>query len=158
MSYQLTNNTWEDIDQSKMGEVKITEHGGIAVKRRNETGAVSKHGSVVAVSSSVAESVKLQSVEFDAVGAVYGDGVAVGDDMWIVISGPCEVLLEDGTASVLDNWVQAGAADGRADASNTIPPGNTLQSLNNHFKEIGHCLETKSSGTDVLCKIMLHFN
>jgi len=30
--------------------------------------------------------------------------------------------------------------------------------IDSHFREIGHCLESKEAGTDVLCKIALHFN
>ena len=50
---------------------------------------------------------------------------------------------------------EVGAADvaGRADATSATPPAAPT-----HFEEIGHCLQTISGGTDVLCRVVLHFN
>jgi len=69
------------------------------------------------------------------------------------------VLLQDGTASTRGYWVRTSTTTaGRADATNVAPPGGTVSALEEHLKEIGHCLETKGSGTDVLAKCILHFN
>ena len=69
------------------------------------------------------------------------------------------MLLQDGTASTRGYWVRTSTTTaGRADATNVAPPGGTVSALEEHLKEIGHCLETKGSGTDVLAKCILHFN
>lgn len=36
--------------------------------------------------------------------------------------------------------------------------GGTPPASEQHFKESGHCLETKGAGTDVLVLLSLHFN
>ena len=76
-----------------------------------------------------------------------------------VVSGIAEVLLEDGTASIHGYWARTSITDaGRADITNAEPPGGGIPQADIHFREIGHCLESKSSGTDVLAKVVLHFN
>jgi len=145
------------IDQ-QLTDKYITPEGGIAVKMINDTGAPSIKGTLVNCSSSVDNGVTIETVEFDTIGVIYEDGVADGQEVWVVVSGKAEVLLADGTASTRGYWVYADAVDGRANASLQLPPGGTIQALENHFKEIGHCLETKTSGTDVLALIAIHFN
>lgn len=135
----------------------ITPEGGIAFKFINATGASSVKGTVVAVSNTVPNAVNIQVAEFDAVGVIYDDGVANGEEVWVVTNGIAEVLLEDGTGSVLEAWVQASPVDGRALAT-TPPTGIPDLITGEHFKEIGHCLEAKTGGTSVLCKIAIHFN
>jgi len=135
----------------------VTADGGLAIKRLNKTGAASVKGTLVSASNVTDNAVMVLGDEFDCVGIVYESGVADGSEMWVVISGVVEVLLEDSTASVPENWVKASADDGRALA--TTNPSSIWELIDGeHFKEIGHCLETKSAGTDVLCKIILHFN
>lgn len=136
----------------------ISEIGGQMIALRNKTGAASVKGTVVSLSDTTDDSFKLQSSEFDAVGVVYESGIADGSECWVVISGKAQVLLTDGTASTRGYWVYADAVDGRANASVAIPAGGTIQELQNHFKEIGHCLESKTAGTNVLAKCVLHFN
>jgi len=94
----------------------------------------------------------------DAIGAVYEAGVPDGSLCWVTFSGKAYVLLADGTASTAGYWVKSHATDGRADASFALPTGGSFVGIDDHFKEIGHCLETKTAGTNVLCKVMLHFN
>ena len=138
--------------------VHFTSEKGLALQLVNDTGAVSVKGSVVKASTSVEEGFSLQTAEYDTIGIVYQNGVTNGNRCLVVITGIAEVLLADGTASTMGNWVLASATDGRADATQNIPPGGGVQEHDEHFKEIGHCLETKSSGTDVLAKVLLHFN
>ena len=54
-------------------------------------------------------------------------------------------------------WVKAADDDGRAEVT-TSPSGVGAMTANEHFREIGHCLETVADGTDVLAKVVLHFN
>ena len=138
--------------------VKYTDIGGLAIKLINKTGANTVKGSVVSASSVLDGSFKLQINEYDAIGIVLESGIADGQETWIVISGVAEALLADNTLATRGNWVTCSATDGRANASATAPSGGTITNLDNHFKEIGHCLESKSAGTNVLAKCIIHFN
>jgi hypothetical protein len=137
--------------------VKFTADGGIAVQLLNKTGVASVKGSVV-VAGTVDDSFLLQSNELNAIGAVYEAGVADGELCWVTFAGIAYVLLADGTGSTAGYWVKSHATNGRADASAALPTGSSFAEVENHFKEIGHSLESKVAGTNVLCKVMLHFN
>lgn len=137
----------------------VTPEGGYAIKMVNKTGSNSVKGSVVSVSSTTDVAFKLQENEFDAFGIVYDNGIADGQECYVVIAGVAQVLLKDSTASTRGNWVVAADTDGRANATQPTPfPNNTLGEHTLHFKEIGHCLETKEAGTSVLAKCIIHFN
>jgi hypothetical protein len=138
-----------------IGTVRLTDEGGIAVKLTNKTGAASVKGTLVEASITTDGAVDIAAADaLDPIGAMYEDGVADGDETWIVISGIADVLLKDGTASTREHWVGVSDVSGRADATAITPPGPVLA----HFREIGHALESKGSGTDVLARIVLHFN
>lgn len=138
---------------------KLTNEGGYAVKMTNKTGANSIKGILVDVSDTVDNAFKIEESDgIDVIGVVYEDGITDGDDCWIVIEGTAEVLLKDGTAATRNYWVKTSDVAGRADATNPAPPGGTIAALSEHFGEIGHCLESKTSGTDILCKIIIHKN
>jgi len=36
--------------------------------------------------------------------------------------------------------------------------GGGIPELDEHMSEIGHCIESKTAGTNVLAKIIMHFN
>lgn len=149
----------EAVVNTSTPKIKFTAEGGLAVKLTNKTGSNSVKGSVVSISSSVDNAFTLQTNEFDSVGVVYDDGIADGQECWVVEGGRAQVLLKDGTASTRGNWVICADTDGRADATQPTPsPNNTTGEHTQHFKEIGHCMETKSSGTSVLAYCTLHFN
>jgi hypothetical protein len=136
-------------------DVLVTEYGGIAIRLINKTGAASVKGTLVEADTAVDMAFAVAAVDaLDVIGVVYEDGVADGDEAWVVIYGIAEVLLKDSTASTRHYWVQSSDVAGRADATNAAPPGAVLA----HFQEIGHCLESKIAGTNVLCKIAMHFN
>lgn len=98
-----------------------------------------------------------QANEFDSIGVVYEAGIADGASMWVVIAGQADVLLEDGTAATRGNLAIASDVDGRADCS-VANPGVGLPAVDVHFKEIGHCLQTVTAGTNKLARCTLHFN
>jgi len=140
-------------------KARISPIGGVMIKLTNKTGAPSVKGSVVSASTTTDNAFQLQSNEFDSIGIVYDNGVADGQACYVVISGVAEVLLTNGTASTRGYWVIADAVDGRANATQPVPiPGNTTAEHTLHFKEIGHCLESKVAGTNVLAKCIIHFN
>jgi len=134
----------------------ITPEGGFAVKLTNKTGAASVKGSLVHADETTDLAFSLQTVEFDTIGAVYEDGQPDGQPCFVVMSGIAEVLLEDGNAAVRGYWVKSSDTDGRAEVT-TPPSGLGQVTTSEHFKEIGHCLESKDAGTDVLAKIAIHF-
>jgi hypothetical protein len=142
-----------------MSKIAMNEFGGFMIRLTNKTGAASVKGSVVSLSAATPSAFVLQSNEFDAVGIVYEAGVSDGAECWVVVSGIAEVLLENNTASTMGNWVISSASDGRANATQPTPtPNSTINEHTTHFKEIGHCMETKAAGTNVLAKCVIHFN
>lgn len=147
-----------DYINEQFNKQMVTPIGGIAIKMTNKTGSASVKGMLIESNETVEDAFQELTDEYDCIGIVYEEGVADGEDCWVVITGIAEVLLEDGTASTAGYWVESSTVNGRADATNPLPAGGTLAELQNHFKEIGHCLETKTAGTDVLAKIVVHFN
>ena len=85
-------------------------------------------------------------------GAVYEDGIDDGEECLVVFGGRVQVLLKDATASTRNYWVKQSDVAGRADATGASPAAAPT-----HFKEIGHCIESKGADTDVLAFIMMHF-
>lgn len=73
----------------------ITPTGGYAIKLKNRTGAASVHGSAVMLSTVNDDSVVLtEGYTSVGIGYLYGSGVANGDDVWVVIVGIAEAILE----------------------------------------------------------------
>lgn len=142
----------------QLNDSMVTPEGGIAVKMINDTGAPSIKGTLIHPSATVDNGVSIETVEFDTIGVIYEDGIADGLEVWVITGGKAEVLLADGTTSTRGYWTFADPADGRANATLQLPPGGTIGAIENHFKEIGHCLESKTSGVNVLALIVLHFN
>lgn len=136
----------------------LLERGVFKVLLTNKTGAPSVRGSIVSCSTLHDLSFILQTNEFDAIGVVSENGIADGELCYVIVNGIADVLLENGTASVRGNWVHAATTDGRADASLSQPSGGGFENASEHFKEIGHCLESKIAGTNVLAKCIVHFN
>ncbi len=134
----------------------MTAEGGLAVRLVNKTGAASVKGTLAEASSAQDSAFGVADAEYDTIGAVYENGIADGALCWVVIGGIAEVLLEDATAATRHNWVHSATTDGRADASLAEPSGGGFNNANEHFKEIGHCLESVAAGTDKLCKILMH--
>lgn len=137
--------------------VDFTPEGGIAVRYLNKTGAPSVKGTLVTASTVTDLGVVLQSGEYDTFGVVYESGIPDGAMMLVVVSGHADVLLEDGTAATRGNLAIASDVDGRADCTLSTP-GVGLPAVDTHFKEIGHCLQTVTAGTNKLARCTLHFN
>jgi hypothetical protein len=135
---------------------KFTDDGGLAVKFTNGTGSVSVLGEVVSASQTADGHIVRQANEFDSIGVVNESGVPNGEDVWVTVSGKARVLLKNGTSCTTGQLAIAADTDGRMLAINN--PGSGLPATETHFKEIGHVMETKGSGTDVLAMIVLHFN
>lgn len=138
--------------QQNAASIRFTEEGGVYVKLTNKTGVASVKGSVVQPNAN-ANSFELTEGDcLECFGVVYENGIADGAECKVVYGGRVQVLLKDDTASATKNWVQTSDVAGRADASGASPAAAPQ-----HFQEIGHCIETKDAGTDVLAFTMLHF-
>lgn len=138
----------------KTERVWLTPEGGVASKFVNASGAILKHGTAVSLDTSTTMGVVPQTVEFDCIGFVYGQ-TAIGAECWVVTCGVAEALFKDGTQPLVGYWTKASATDGRVEAT-TPPSGTSAIAANEHFKEVGHCLETKAAGTDVVARIVVH--
>lgn len=155
--YNATNSRFEAYSISHLitSNLRLTPEGGIAVKIINATGAPSIKGTLISASTTVDKQGILQSNEFDTMGIVYESGIANGAEMWIVISGYADVLFKDSTVVTRGYLAIAADTDGRA-ITIAVPSSNPT--VGEHFKEIGHCLESKSSGVNVLARCIIHFN
>lgn len=154
--YCLSDGKWVELWRPELAKIKFTREGGIAVLLPNDTGAASVRGTVVESSDDVYRGFKVAVADcIDMDGVVYEDGVADGEDCWVVISGYADALLEDGTDGTLDNWVGISTTqDGRIVANVASPPNQAR-----HFQECGHCKQTTTgAGNNVLCGINLHWN
>lgn len=140
-------------------EVAITPLGGICIRLLNKTGAASILGTVVQADTVNDNAFKVCDASgMQPIAVVYQAGVADGSLCWIVVAGIAQVLLKDGTASTRGYWVNASDVAGRANATLVVPPGGGIPELDIHMGEIGHCIESKAADTDVLAKIVVHFN
>lgn len=138
----------------------ITDDGGFATEMINKTGAASVKGSIVSASTSADNSFVVTSGDsIQPMAIVYDGGIPDGGVCRIVTYGTAYVLIKNGTTATHGYWVKVSDdTDGRADATNAAPPGGTVGALEDHMSEIGHCLESAGSGTDVLVLCLLHFN
>lgn len=136
-------------------QTMITSIGGHAVRYTNKTGAASVKGKLVKINAAQANSVELTGANsVDCIGVMYSDGVADGSEVWVVVSGTAEVLLDDDTGASVDNWCQTGEA-GYCNAESESPIAAPT-----HFNEVGHALEAATAGgggTHQMIKINLHF-
>ena len=133
----------------------VTPEGGIYIWMTNGTAGATVKGSVVAVSTTADNQFVLQSNEFDSIGVVYDNGIPVGGRCRVVITGRAQVLFKDTVAAVRGYVALAADTDGRA-TNIEVPSSNPVAA--EHFKEIGHVMESKDAGTNVLVYCMLHFN
>ncbi len=131
---------------------KLTAIGGFAIRLTNKTGGASVAGQLIAPYSATAvdDAFKTAAANSDEViGIVLDGGVADGSEVWIVVSGIADVLMDAGGSARGDRIISSATA-GSADVWNT---GGAVAT---HFQEIGHCIETR--GGAGLAKCVLHFN
>lgn len=140
-----------------LGYDATTNERGMLVRFINRTGASSVKGTLVSCSTTADREVVKQANEYDTIAVVQEAGVAEGSEMWCWVAGSvAQVLYKDGVAPTRGNILLAADTDGRA--TDTTNPGGGLPGTDTHFKECGHVMESKSSGTDVLALASLHFN
>jgi len=150
VSHDGTN--WLDIGAS--AAMGFTPEGGLYTTVLNKTGANSIKGTLVRASTTTDLAVDLLGIsDQDCVGVVYDAGVADGSSIRMVVSGWADILVESGDTIQRDYWV--GSPDTTAGRGHIIAsPGSVAQ----HFRECGHCFETKTNGGNTLARCMVHFN
>jgi hypothetical protein len=140
-----------------VGYDSATAERGLLIKFINRTGASSVKGLLISASTTTDKEVIKQINEYDCFGIIQEAGVAEGSEMWCWMNGSvCQVMFKDGVTPAHGEVAMCADTDGRADRF--ANPGSGLPAIDTHLKEIGHIMESKSSGTDVLALVCLHFN
>lgn len=147
VSYELFNTRFPS------GTNGFTSEGGMYQTFINDTGADSEKGTIVIASTDTDNAVKVAPAGTDMpIGIIYESDIAQDELVKVVTYGKAEVLLVDGQASIHGNWCGVSSTvNGRMFQDATPPTGV-------HFQEIGHSLQSISSGTDVLALVQIHFN
>lgn len=143
-----------DLLNSKLanGMSGFTSDGGYYETFVNNTGT-SEKGTIVIASTSVYNGVDIAPVNAEnPIGVIYESGITNGGNVKVVVSGKASVLLKNTVASALGYWCGVSDTAGRMYQSSTVP--STIE----HNREIGHSLESKVGGTNVLSLVQIHFN
>ena len=144
------------LENTAIGQNSVTGERGHLVRMINGTGATSVKGNLVSASTTTDNQFVLEANEFDAFGVVAQSGIANGQECWIWVNGStCEVLWENGQSSTRGYLAICAPTDGRA--LNVAVP-STNPAVGEHFKEIGHVLQSKASGANVMVLCQIHFN
>lgn len=134
----------------------VTTEGGLAVLLTNKTGGNSVKGTLVRIATGQDSSFVLADVGADdCIGVVYDSGIADGYPCYIVVAGVAEVLIESGETIGRRYWLRSPSATAGRGSLHATPGGGSVAE---HFKECGHCLETKVNGGSTLAKCVVHFN
>lgn len=130
----------------------FTEEGGFYETFINNTGADSIKGTIVVASTSVENAVSIAPASSQMpIGIIYENEIPNGCFVKVVTYGKAEVLLKDNTSSTSGFWSGVSDTPGRMFQ---IASPNTTE----HFSEIGHSLQSKPGGTNVLSLVQIHFN
>ena len=128
----------------------ISAIGGQCIKLTNKTGSNSVAGQLVKADTIQDDAANTQAANGDnTIGIVLEAGVSDGSEMWVVISGIANVLIDAGGCARGDRMISSATA-GSADVWNV---GGAVAT---HFLEIGHCIETRVGAG--LARCVLHFN
>ena len=141
--------------------IQLTPIGGIAVRLINKTAGNSVKGTLVRASSSTAGAFEtIGTSEADPIGVVYESGIADASLCWVVVAGVAECLVQDSVAATVRGWCSVSATQaGRINIGAAPPttPGSWAD-VQLHMLEVGHCIQAVSAGTNVLAKVVIHFN
>lgn len=130
----------------------FTPEGGLYVTFINNTGTSVK-GTVVIASNTIYNGVDIAPANSTMpIGVIYENGISNGQPVKVVICGKAQVLLKNGESSNNGYWCGVSDVPGRMYQQSSVP--DTVS----HNREIGHSLETKTGGTNVLSLVQIHFN
>lgn len=139
-------------------KIRLTKEGGLAIKLTNKTGSNSVKGEVVSPSNSVANAVTKIVVDVpNPIGVFYENGIADGQEAWVVVSGIADVYFIGNTAlgNIARGFITGDAGYVTGQALAEAVPSSPFAS-DKHFYEIGHLLEARTGAG--LAKCVLHFN
>lgn len=139
-------------------EAVLTHEGGLAVWFQNRTGGPTVKGTLITMGTAPSSVVVCPKTIPKCCGVILDSGVPESEFVRVVIAGVAYVLVEDGLGPTVGNWVGlSSVTDGRAQFQATLPD-NSGAGIDLHNREIGHCVDTVPAGTDVLARVVLHFN
>jgi len=128
--------------------LKFTDEGGLAIKLI--AGEALSRGMVLRASPTEDNTAIMVDANGDMpIGIAYSDA-ADGEFIWVVVSGIAYVLFKVGVTGTKGHIIHVSDTAGYAQDAATIPE------VALHNREIGHVLETGSSGG--LARSVLHFN
>lgn len=130
----------------------ITEDGGFYQTFINNTGSASVKGTIVTASSTDNAVIIAPANSVSPIGIIYDNGIANGSSVKVVTYGRAQVLLLDGSSSTAGYWCGVSSTAGRF-YNLPSPPNDS-----SHSREVGHSLQTVSSGTNKLVYVQIHFN
>jgi hypothetical protein len=147
VSYELYNSRFPS------GTNGITPEGGSYETFINNTGVNSVKGTIVVASTSIDNAVSIApSGSVMPIGVIYESGIANGSSVKVVVYGKVQVLLADGQSATHGYWCGVSSSVAGRMYQDATP------SASEHNQEIGHSIQTSSSGTNVLSLIQMHFN
>jgi hypothetical protein len=83
---------------------KLTALGGLAIKLTNKTGSNTVQGQLVKADTANNDAVILTAIsDTECFGVFLEGGIADGSEAWVVVSGICDVAMEDNTAATRGN-------------------------------------------------------
>ena len=130
-----------------------TADGGLYITLINNTGTASVKGTVVSASTTIDNGVDIAPADSDMpIGAIAENGIANGSPVKVTVSGKAYVLIKDGLVSTRGYWCGMSDTAGRMYEAAVVPAAT------NHFREIGHSLQSAAAGASVLILIDMHFN
>lgn len=131
----------------------FTPEGGIYQTFINNSGTSVK-GTIVIASASVDNAVDIApGASKSPIGIIYEDDIENGELVKVVTSGKAAVLLENTKHSTRGYWCGVSDTAGRMYQKISAPT-----TITEHSREIGHSLENKNSGTDILSIVQLQFD
>ena len=140
------------------GRSGFTRDGGYYIWMINKTGAASKVGQLVTIGSEQFSVVEVTAGIPNAIGSVQDAGVADGGLVRVVTTGIGFVLFENGQGPTVGYWCGSSASvNGRAEARSSVPD-NSGAGIDIHNREIGHIVDTVAAGTNVVARVLFHFN
>ena len=130
------------------------------IKLINNSGADSIKGTLVMAAHGIGYGWEVLPADGDdCIGVVGEDEIADGEETFIINSGSALVLLQNSTASTQGFWARSSlTVAGRADITNAVPPGHGIVNVELHFHQLGHSVEDKVGGTNILAEIIIGFN
>lgn len=133
------------------GSIGFTQEGGMYETFINNTG-VSVKGTIVVASTTINNGVDIAPANSEMfIGVIYENGILNGLPVKVVVYGKAEVLLKNTLASTRGYWCGVSDVTGRMYQMSLVPAAE-------HNREIGHSLESKTAGTNVLSLVQIHTN